>query len=119
VTSQHANWISIVALAVSACATLPPGRSESSLYVDVRKAVELREGTEWVVDRLEVEAVAPAAMRSACQVDAAARGRLLAWLQTQIAIEAGGGGAEALSPLNGYTRWWSTPTTTQANVLFG
>ncbi len=81
---------SLVSLfALSACATLPAGRAESSLYVDVRKVVELREGGEWVVDRLEVEAVAASAMRSACQVDGPTRQRLLAWLDTQIAAEGG------------------------------
>lgn len=79
---------------LGACATLPNGRAESSLYVDVRKVVELREGGEWVVDRLEVEAVAASAMRSVCQVDGPSRQRLLAWLETQIAAE--GGPAQAM-----------------------
>jgi hypothetical protein len=82
-----------ISCVLGACATLPAGRSESALYVDVRKAVELRESTEWVVDRLEVEALAASAMRSACQVEAPARERLLTWLDAQ--IEAAGGPAEA------------------------
>lgn len=78
---------------LGACASLPPGRAESALYIDVRKAVELREGSDWVVDRLEVGALAAGAMRSACQVDAPARERLLAWLDAE--LTAAGGPAEA------------------------
>lgn len=83
----------LLSTALSACASLPAGRAESALYIDVRKAVELRESSEWVVDRLEVEALAASAMRSACQVDAPARERLLTWLDAEIASV--GGSAEA------------------------
>ena len=82
-----------ISCVLGGCATLPAGRSEAALYVDVRKAVDLRESTEWIVDRLEVEALAASAMRSACQVEAPARERLLTWLDAQIA--AAGGPAEA------------------------
>jgi len=82
-----------ISYVLAGCATLPTGRSESALYVDVRKAVELRESTEWVVDRLEVEALAASAMRSACQADAPARERLLTWLDAEITRV--GGPAEA------------------------
>ena len=75
--------------ALAGCATLPAGRAESALYVDVRKAVALRESAEWIVDRLEVEGIAESVMRSACQVDAPARERLMAWLDARI-TEAGG-----------------------------
>lgn len=79
----------VLMLAWTGCATLPAGRAESALYVDVRKAVALRESAEWIVDRLEVEAIAEGTMRSACQVDAPARERLIAWLDARI-TEAGG-----------------------------
>ena len=83
----------LLALVLAGCATLPEGRAESALYVDVRKAVALRESAEWIVDRLEVAGIAESAMRSACQVDAPARERLVAWLDAR--IEAEGGPAEA------------------------
>jgi hypothetical protein len=83
----------LLAIALGGCATLPGGRAESALYVDVRKAVALRESAEWIVDRLEVEGIAQSVMRSACQVDAPARERLIGWLDARIADA--GGPAEA------------------------
>lgn len=82
-------------LAASAlgCAHLPDRTPERALYVDVRKAVALRESSEWVVDRLEIEALAPSVMRSACQVSAGDRERLLRWVDGE--IERAGGRAEA------------------------
>lgn len=76
------------------CATLPPGRSVSALYVDVRRSVELREEAEWVIDRLAIEAIAPTVMRSTCQVDDTARLALKEWVQQQIALH--GGPAESM-----------------------
>jgi hypothetical protein len=75
------------------CAVLPERGPERALYVDVRKAVALRESSEWVVDRMEIEAIAPSVMRSACQVSARDREGLLRWVDAQ--IERAGGPAEA------------------------
>ena len=47
-----ASWCVLTTLA--GCATLPDARPTRGLYVDLRKAVELREGADWVSDELEV-----------------------------------------------------------------
>lgn len=80
-------------LASGCAATLPAGRAETALYIDVRKAVELRESADWMVDRIELEVLAGPTMRSGCQVDAATRQRLIAWLDAQ--VEAAGGSSQA------------------------
>lgn len=76
-------------LAAACASTLPAGRAETALYMDVRKAVELRESAEWLVDRIELEALAGPTMRSGCQVDAATRQRVIAWLDAQIGAAGG------------------------------
>lgn len=82
------------ALSLSACASLPESPSSRGLYVDLRKAVELRESLGWYADRLEVEQLVPGAMRSLCQTPPAARDDLRTWIDTQIA-ELGGPAREA------------------------
>jgi hypothetical protein len=79
--------------ALAGCATLPEGAVERALYADLRKAVELSEDTGWVVDRIQAEENLEAVMRSVCQVDAAARANLDAWLGSQLQLH--GGSAEA------------------------
>jgi hypothetical protein len=78
----------------SACATLPEAPVQRALYVDLRKAVDLSDDTGWVVDRVQLEANAEKAMRSACQVAAPERDDLDAWISGQLAL--GGGSAEEL-----------------------
>lgn len=85
-----------------ACAALPEARPERGLYVDLRKAVELRENDDWVVDRLEIEAAAPSVVRGVCQVSPDARERLLLWLDERIAAE--GGPSEAAFAREGSLR---------------
>jgi len=60
--------------------------------LDLRRIVSIEEGTDWIVDRMEIEDAAPAAMQSACQVPERARLGLGRWLDAR--IEAEGGPAE-------------------------
>jgi hypothetical protein len=84
----------LCAVLASACATLPDAPVQRALYVDLRKAVELSDDTGWVVDRVQLEANAEDAMRSACQVAPAERDDLDAWISGQLAL--GGGSAAEL-----------------------
>jgi hypothetical protein len=84
----------LTAALASACATLPDPPVQRALYVDLRKAVELSDDTGWVVDRVQLEANAEDAMRSACQVAASERDDLDAWISGQLAL--GGGSAAEL-----------------------
>jgi hypothetical protein len=84
----------LLAALASACATLPDAPVQRALYVDLRKAVELSDDTGWVVDRVQLEANAEDAMRSACQVPASERDDLDAWIGGQLAL--GGGSAAEL-----------------------
>src|SRR5688572_10986484 len=74
---------------LAACGAIPAQTADRALYLDLEKIVELQESTDWVVDRLEVEEIAPTVMRSACQVQPPARRRLLGWLDGRIADEGG------------------------------
>ncbi|MGD8862465.1 MAG: hypothetical protein PVI30_20810 [Myxococcales bacterium] len=71
------------------CASLPDDPATRGLYVDLRKAVDLSDDTGWVVDRVQLEANAEAAMRSVCQVQPHLRDDLDAWLGGQIELEGG------------------------------
>jgi hypothetical protein len=64
---------------------MPRGSAQRALYRDLRKIVDLRDRTGWVVDRIDVQEVAPSAMRSACQVGEPARLSLASWLDRRIA----------------------------------
>lgn len=81
---------------------LPEARDQRGLYVDLRKAVELRESSGWIVDDLEVAQAAPSAIESACSAQPWARERLLAWLDAQVLAE--GGPAQGIFEAEGDTR---------------
>jgi hypothetical protein len=76
---------------VAGCGARPPGTAETSLYDDLRAAVDSRERLDWMVDRVEIDAIAKDILRSVCQTPTDARRRLRAWLARR--IEAAGGPA--------------------------
>jgi hypothetical protein len=84
----------IALLCLSACVTWPSDRTERALYGDLIKAVELSNDTGWIVDRVQLERNAEAALRSVCQVQPEKRKSLERWLDRQIAL-GGGSAAEA------------------------
>jgi hypothetical protein len=67
---------------------------QRALYLDLRKSVELSEDTGWVADTPQIQENAEHILRSTCQVDAAQRDGLDAWLSGQIMLA--GGPAEQL-----------------------
>ena len=84
------HLIPLAAVAACACGgPAPEGRPERALFTDLRRIVDARARTDWVADRFEFQEVAPAALKSACQTDAAARQRLFQWLDARIAAEGG------------------------------
>jgi hypothetical protein len=87
VTAPHAS--SLLLLLCAGCAPLPATLPERGLYVDLRKTVELRESDDWVIDRMEIEELAPSMARSVCQVEWDARERLLGFIEERIAAEGG------------------------------
>ena len=91
------RWL--LASTCAACATLPEQPVERALFVDLRKFVELNQSSGWYVDRSQLENNAEDILRSACQVDAARRDNLEAWLNGQIALE--GGSAERVYRAHG------------------
>ncbi len=84
------------------CASMPDERAERALYLDVRRIVSAEQRTGWVIDRHELEDVAPLAMRSICQAAPVVRRRVLSWLDQRIA--AGGGSAQELWEASGRER---------------
>lgn len=80
-------------LFASGCASLPADRAERNLFLDLRKSVELSEGTEWIVDSVQLESNLEDALHSVCQVMPERRANLAAWIGGQ--IMAAGGTAES------------------------
>lgn len=73
---------------LAACAsTLPSAPTERALVNDVRTIVRSQARSEWTVDRIALDLVAPAVAWSACQVSDQARAAALAWLDGQIGAE--------------------------------
>ncbi|MBI5518254.1 MAG: hypothetical protein HY909_31070 [Deltaproteobacteria bacterium] len=95
---RHSTLLALFALAGCASAT-PRGASERALYGDLRRIVESHQRTDWVVDRVEVDALAAVTLRSACQTPPAARRRLAAWLDAELARQ--GGTARAVYEAHG------------------
>ncbi|TAK32441.1 MAG: hypothetical protein EPO40_02660 [Myxococcaceae bacterium] len=88
-----ASWSSL-ALGLAGCAGGPTGRLERAYFFDLRRIVEMRQRTDWVSDRAEIESGASVTLRSACQTPLAARRRLSTWLDATISGQ--GGSAEAV-----------------------
>lgn len=76
-------------LAVGCATTLPDRTAEAALYTDLRKAVEVQEGTGWVVDRHELEEVLPSVARSVCAAEPAARLGVIRWIEAEVAARGG------------------------------
>jgi hypothetical protein len=77
------------------CVRLPETSAQRGLYVDLRKAVELKQKAGgWVVDRVEVEAHAGTALRAYCQADVPTRAALVGFLDEE--IERAGGPARSI-----------------------
>lgn len=72
----------------------PEAQPERALYLDLQKIVDSRARFEWVADRIEAEEAARQAMRSLCQVDAAGRERLRAWIAAEIQSRGGPAAAQ-------------------------
>lgn len=79
-----ARYLALLAVLSTGCSSLPPV-AERGLYVDARQVVASAERLDWVVDRLEVDAIRPEIMRSACRTPRPARRALREWLGEQIA----------------------------------
>jgi hypothetical protein len=58
-----------IALVWGCVPTLPSQPVERALVRDVGRVVDVRQKVGWVIDDLEVEAILPDVLRSACQVD--------------------------------------------------
>lgn len=89
---RHPLALPSLAVALAACSSLPARHDTRTLYVDLRKSIELSEDTGWVVDRLELQENLESALRSVCQVDPAISAALATHLTE--AIEAEGGPAK-------------------------
>lgn len=74
----------VVLLAVGVgCSTLPDDPAQSALYQDVRQVVVTKERTSWVIDRVELDDIAPELLSSVCQAPPAARVGVRAWVAEQ------------------------------------
>jgi hypothetical protein len=84
------------ALAVLAsCAPILPSHPiERALVQDTVRVVDVRQKVGWFVDEVEVQALLPDVMKSACRVTAPNRAGALAWMDAEIARQ-GGDPAEA------------------------
>lgn len=82
-----------LALLTLGCGPLPPPGPGRALYSDLQAVVVHEARTEWVVDRVELEQIAPRVLHSGCQVAPETRASLRAWVNES--IEAQGGPAAA------------------------
>ena len=81
------------------CASLPGPTPERALYVDTRNIIESGERLDWVVDARAIDDALPEILKSACQVEPAARQHTLDFIDAQRTIESqklGGGSAETI-----------------------
>ncbi len=86
--------LAVALLAVAAgCGPLPPEGPGRALYTDLRAVVVHEARTDWVVDRVELEQIAPRVLQSGCQVAPEQRLALRAWVRD--ALQAAGGPAAA------------------------
>jgi len=72
---------------------VPDHPVEGALYNDLHTLVVTRERIDWSVDRVELEKLGGAVLRSACAVAPSRRAALRGWLTAR--LEAAGGSAEA------------------------
>ncbi len=101
--------------ASAACLSVPAGRAERGLYVDLRRGVGERESGGWGLERLAVEQVASTTIDSACGAGPEVRAHVARWLDGE--IERAGGvpstGARLLphkrlrvARARAVLRWW-------------
>jgi hypothetical protein len=84
-----------LAIALGACApVLPAEPVPRALARDVARVVSVRQTVGWLIDDVEVQALMPDVLKSACRVDEQNRAATLAWLQGEI-TRLGGSPAEA------------------------
>ncbi|MFO0744435.1 MAG: hypothetical protein U1F43_02030 [Myxococcota bacterium] len=95
----RATAVAALGLALGACSSvLPEAPVERALVNDLRTIVRSQARDEWTVDRIALQAVAPAVAWSACQVAPDGRARALAWLDGAIAAESERLGGRDLPP---------------------
>lgn len=78
-----------LAAALAGCVRLPADTAERALYLDLRSIVETRSRIDWVIDRNELDEIAPAVMTSTCQTTEATHLALAGWLDGRLAAEGG------------------------------
>lgn len=74
---------------LAGCASLPADPVERGLYLDLRRAVELSEDTQWIADASQLDDNFEDALRSVCQVAPAHRANLSAWIGGQLLLQGG------------------------------
>jgi hypothetical protein len=80
----------VVLLVAAACGpTLPQQPIQRALVRDVARVVDVRQKVGWLVDDVEVEAVLPDALKSACHVEEVHRTAAMSWLDGEIARRGG------------------------------
>ncbi|MCA9540847.1 MAG: hypothetical protein KC620_18230, partial [Myxococcales bacterium] len=96
---SRARWtiVGVWALLLGGCVTLPTPPAQRALYLDLRSIVQTRARIDWVIDRVEIEAVAPALMASVCQATPADRLALAGWLDRRLVAEGGPARAQWLA----------------------
>ena len=72
----------VSALVGCASTTLP--RAQEALYTDLAIIVETRQRSQWVADRLEIEAASNLALRSVCRTPLETHRALSRWLEREI-----------------------------------
>jgi len=84
-----------LAVSLAACGHVRPEEpAQASLYEDARRIVQTASATGWIIDRLEIQRLAPTLMQSACQVSAERRVALIEWLDRRV-LDLGGPAADA------------------------
>lgn len=79
----------LAAMSSVACLSVPAGRAERGLYVDLRRGVGERESDGWGLDRVSVEHVASTTVESSCAAGPDVRARVAGWLDGEIARSGG------------------------------
>lgn len=92
----------LVSSVLLGCSPLPSQPAARGLYADLHRAVEFRESSDWVVDRLEVEHALEAVMESVCRSEPEAREDARLWIASEIERE--GGASEGLYAQEGLSR---------------
>ncbi len=77
--------VALCAAVAAACGTVQPAdQQQAALYDDSRRIVQAEDTTQWIVDRIHIESLAPAVMQSSCQVGEQTRQGLIEWLDARV-----------------------------------